>query len=320
MKKIIILLFIINANFLLSQSIDSTSTAKGFFDNFEKGGYASLIFNQISFMNWAKGGENTISATGIVSLFAKMKTEKLAWENTLDLRYGLQNSEEFGMRTNQDLIDINSKFGYKALKKFYYTGLINFKTQFAYGFNYPNDSLIISKFLAPAYLITSLGLDYKPNDDFSIYLSPMTGKFIMVTDEKVANFGTYTGEPAIKDSEGKIISPGTTFKSDFGAYLKINYKVKLMENIILTTKFDIFNNFTDKNIANRKNFDIDSETSIVLKVNELISANILLQFIYDHDTKVPLYEYKNSVKTQTGSGPRLQLKEVIGIGLSYYFK
>jgi len=320
MKKLILILLIINANYLFGQTIDSVSITKGFFDNFEKGGYASLIFNQISFMNWAKGGENTISATGIVSLFAKMKKEKFAWENTLDLRFGLQNSEEFGIRTNQDLLDISSKFGFKALEKFYYTGLINFKTQFAYGYNYPNDSVIISKFFSPAYLIASIGVDFKPNEDFSIYLSPMTGKFIMVTDVVIANIGTYTGEPAIKDSTGRIISRGTTFKSDFGAYVKINYKVKLMENILLTTKFDIFNNFTDKNIANRKNFDIDSETSVVLKVNELISANILLQFIYDHDTKVPLYEYKNSVKTQTGSGPRLQLKEVIGIGLSYYFK
>jgi hypothetical protein len=65
---------------------------KNIFEQSDKGGYASLIFNQISFLNWAKGGENTVSATGIVSLFAKLKKERFAWENTVDLRYGLQNS------------------------------------------------------------------------------------------------------------------------------------------------------------------------------------------------------------------------------------
>ena len=320
MKKIIFVFiaFVLFFEYLRAQ--DSRIAEKFIFSEFEKGGYASLIFNQISFLNWAKGGENTISATGIVSLFAKLKKEKFAWENTADLRYGLQNSEEFGLRTNQDVIDISSKVGFKALHSFFYTALINFKTQFANGYNYPNDSVVISKFLSPAYLITSLGVDFKPNDELSLYFSPMTGKFIFVRNQEIANIGTYTGESAVKDSTGKIIKSGRTSKSDFGAYLRVNLKKQVMENISLNAKFDIFNNYTDKNILNRKNFDIDSEVSVLLKVNEIISVNVLLHLIYDHDIKVPIYKYQNSKKIQIGAGPRLQLKEVIGIGISYYFK
>jgi hypothetical protein len=320
MKKIIFVCITFCFTVVLLNAQDTTITKKNIFEQFDKGGYASLIFNQISFLNWAKGGENTVSATGIVSLFAKLKKERFAWENTVDLRYGLQNSEEFGLRTNQDVIDLSSKVGFKALHSFFYTALINFKTQFANGYNYPNDSVVISKFLSPAYLITSLGVDYKPNDEFSLYFSPMTGKFIFVSNQDIADIGTYTGEPAAKDSTGKIIKSGRTSKSDFGAYLRVNLKKQLMENITLNAKFDIFNNYTDKNILNRKNFDIDSEASVLMKVNEIISVNILLHLIYDHDTKVPLYEYRNSKKTQIGAGPRLQVKEVIGIGISYYFK
>jgi len=320
MKKIFLIYLLLNLNQLTAQVTDSVSKSAVFFQQFNKGGYASLIFNQISCLNWAKGGENTVSATGIVSLFANLKKDKFAWDNTLDLKYGLQNSEEFGLRTNQDVIDISSKFGFKALERFYYTGLLSFKTQFAPGYNYPNNSIVISRFFAPAYLITSIGMDFKPNEEFSLYISPMTGKFIIVNDNEIADIGTYTGEPAVKDSLGKIIKNGQRFKSDFGVFLKVAYKVKLMENIDLSSKLEIFNNYTDKNIKNRSNYDIDSEITVVMKVNELISANLFLHIIYDHDTKVPLYEYVNHVKTQIGSGPRLQMKEVIGIGLSYYFK
>jgi hypothetical protein len=319
-KKIFIMMFLLSFQLTKAQNIDSTTQEKGFFSAFNKGGYTTLILNQISFMNWAKGGENTVAATGILNLFANFKKKKFEFENTIDIKYGLQTSEEFGFRTNQDMLDISSKLGYKALDKFYYTGLLNFKSQFAPGYNYPNDSLVVSRFLSPAYLIISLGMDFKPIEEISVYLSPMTGKFIFVNNQKIADAGTFTGEPATKDTAGNIIKQSKTTKSDFGAYLRINYKKELMENITLTSKLEIFNNYTDKIIKNRSNFDIDSETSVVMKVNELISANIFLHFIYDHDINVPIYEKIDGQKTQVGSGPRLQMKEVLGIGISYYFK
>lgn len=299
---------------------DSLSVEQSFWKRFNKGGYTSLLFNQITFMNWAKGGENAVSATGLLNLFANQKSGRFLWENIADFKYGLQISDENGFRTNQDVIDLSSKFGYQALKHFFYSALINFKTQFTPGYSYPNDSVVVSNFLAPGYLILSLGVDFKVNDNLSIYLSPMTGKYIIVNDEKIADAGRYTGEGAIYDSENKKIKSGNSFKSDFGAYVKIIYKTELMENTTLNTKLEVFNNFTDKNIKNRNNFDIDSETTVIMKVNEFISANLFLQFIYDDDIKVPLYASVNGVKTQIGAGPRLQLKEVIGVGLSYNFK
>lgn len=318
-NKIVITLFL----FLLIQQIvlsqDSTKKT-GFFRNFKSGGETSLIFNQVSFLNWAKGGENAISATALIHLFSNFNSGNFSWDNTADFKYGLQNTDETGLRTNQDLIDINTKFGYKALKSFYYSGLINFKSQFAPGYKYPNDSLVVARFFAPAYLITSLGFDYKPNDKFSLYLSPMTGKFIFINDTKIADLGTYTSEPAIKDSLGNVIEKGSTLKADFGAYLRINFTMELMKNIIWKSKLELFNNFTDKIINNRSNIDVDNENSIEMKVNEYITANIMFHFIYDHDIKIPIYEKKDGKKTQIGIGPRLQLNEVIGIGIKYSFK
>ncbi len=311
-----ILLLLINT-FTYAQ--DSTKKV-GFFSQFKSGGETTLIFNQVSFLNWAKGGDNAISATGIIHLFSNFNSSNFSWDNTADFKYGLQNTDEFGLRTNQDLIDINTKLGYKALKSFYYSGLINFKSQFAPGYKYPNDSVVVARFFAPAYLITSLGFDYKPNDKFSLYLSPMTGKFIFINDTKIADLGTYTSEPAVYDTSGNIIKRGSTLKADFGAYLRVNFSMELMKNIVWKSKLELFNNFTDKIINNRSNIDVDNENSIEMKVNEYITTNIMLHFIYDHDIKIPIYEKVKGKKTQIGVGPRLQLNEVIGIGIKYSFK
>jgi hypothetical protein len=90
-----------------------------------------------------------------------------------------------------------------------------------------------------------------------------------------------------------------------------------MKNIKVITKLDLFNNYTDSDVNNRKNIDINSENMIHFKVNDYISANIFLHFIYDHDIPIPVYEKIDGVKTQVGVGPRLQIKQNMGIGFNY---
>ena len=42
-------------------------------------------------------------------------------------------------------------------------------------YNYPNDSVIISNFMA-SYLLFAAGYDYKLKDWLSIFIAPATGK------------------------------------------------------------------------------------------------------------------------------------------------
>jgi hypothetical protein len=284
-----------------------------------KGGYGSLNLNQVSLSNWAKGGESSISTTAMLNLFLNYKQDNISWENTLDMGYGVIKSDDDPSRKNEDKIDFSSKLGYKAMEKLFYTFLMNFKSQFAPGYQYPNDSNVVSRWLAPAYMILSLGMDYQPTENLSIYLSPATGRFIIVDDDKIANGGIYTSQPATYDTTGKIIKEGVKFQPDFGAYFRAKAKYEIITNVTIESKLDLFNNFTDKNSDNRGNIDVNWENTIFLKVNEYISANIFVHLIYDHDTKVPLYEKTNGVKTKIGEGPRLQVKESLGIGLSYKF-
>ena len=83
------------------------------------------------------------------------------------------------MKTD-DRIDLMSRYGRKVFKEFYYAGLLNFKTQFMPGYNYPNDSVKISNFMAPGYLFAAVGLNYIPNQYFNAFISPLTGRMTFV--------------------------------------------------------------------------------------------------------------------------------------------
>ena len=312
MKKLVILFIILAAtNYLYSTVSDSS--------NWKKGGAASLVFNQIAFSNWAKGGESSVSGTSALSFFANFKDSDIVWDNSADFAFGIMYSDQFETRKTEDKIDLSSQFGYRGFGDYYYSVLLSFKTQFAEGFNYPNDSVLVSKFMAPAYLVMSTGMDYKPNEGFSVYLSPVTGRIIFVEDQNLANNGSFSVDPAVKDSLGNIIKPGKKIRADFGAYLTLKYKKQIIENIGFKTNINLFNNYTDKDSGNRDNIDVNWESSLDMKVNDFITSNIFVHLIYDDNINVPLYDYQNGIKTKTGEGPRLQVKEILGIGLKYKF-
>jgi len=271
-------------------------------------GNFGITFNQISFTNWAKGGENSISATSFANLYANYKKENCEWNNFLFLAYGLMqqgDSHDF-LRKTEDKIELNSKLGYKQWNKIYWTLNIDFKTQFAEGFNYPNDSVVVSNFFAPAYLIASLGIDYKPNQYLSLYFSPFTGRFIYVRDTVFSSrYGV---------ERGKNLSP------DFGWYFTAGYKNdSIITNVGLATMLTLFDNYTDKNIANRKNIDVDWQAQFLFKINSFLSASFNFHLIYDHNIQVPIYKMQNGEKVQIGTGPRTQFMQQLGLGIVYKF-
>jgi hypothetical protein len=147
MKKITLLLLLFIGFIASAQTRDSTK-------NWIKGGDLGLSFSQSSFTNWAAGGENALSLTAYTNVFSNYKKGNDAWDNSLNLAYGLLQSGHTAPRKNEDKIDFTSKYGRLAfLKHWYYTAMVNAKTQFADGYNYPDDSTVISRFAAPAYVL-----------------------------------------------------------------------------------------------------------------------------------------------------------------------
>src|ERR1044071_98401 len=131
------------------------------------GGLLALNFTQVSLNNWAAGGQNSMSGNAIVNYFSNYKKGKDVFDKNIDLAYGLvmQGRDSKAVKSD-DKIDVGTKYGHLAVDHWYYSALLNFRSQFAPGYNYPNDSVVISRFLAPGYFILAIGMDYKPTDYF----------------------------------------------------------------------------------------------------------------------------------------------------------
>lgn len=283
------------------------------------GGFLSVNINQVSLSNWAAGGESSYSLTGLFNYFANYRFENASWDNSLDLGYGVIKSEANSLRKNEDKIELNSKYGQLAKGKFFYSALMNIRTQFSAGYNYPNDSIEISNFAAPAYVTAALGMDFRPEPYFSIFLSPATGRITIVTNQVLADSGAFGVDKAEFDAAGNKIKKGQNVHFEFGALLSAKFQKDIMENVNLLSKITLFDDYTNKNPSNRTNIDVNWDFLVSMKVNKYISANIFANLIYDHDIDIATYETVNGAKTQVGKGPKTQFKESLGLGFGYKF-
>lgn len=263
------------------------------------GGLYNLNFNQAALSNWAAGGDNSaISLSTLLSTYAFYKKGKHSWDNSLDMAYGLVSTTSQGPRKSDDRIDLYSKYGYDIGKKVYFSGLFNFRTQFTRGYSYPSEDtkVLTSNFAAPAYVIFSLGLDYKPNNRWSVFLSPATARWVLVKNDSLANAGAYG------------VDSGRHQRFEFGAFTSINYNTPISKTASYRTRADLFSNY----LRHPQDVSIYWTNILAVKVTRLININISVDIIYDNDIK--------SVKSNgTSGGPALQLSEVMGIGLAYKF-
>lgn len=262
------------------------------------GGLYNLNFNQAALSNWAAGGDkSSLSLSTLLSVYAFYKNGKHNWDNTLDLAYGLVQSTSLGTRKSDDRIDLVSKYGYDIGKKWYLSGLVNFRSQFAKGFAYEDTSKrLTSNFLSPAYVLASLGLDWKPKPNFSLFLSPATARWVIVSNDSLSSIGAFG------------VDTGKHVHFQLGAFASVNFTANLSKTSIYKTKLDLFADY----LHNAGNVAVYWNNILAVKVTRLISMNLTVNLIYDNDIK--------SVKSDgTQGGPKVQLQEVMGIGLAYAF-
>jgi len=293
-------------------------------DGWKFGGFTSLQINQVALVNWNAGGENAFSGIALASGFANLKKNGWHWNSSLDLGFGQLYSKTFGWQKNEDKINLLSTLTRPIGKSnvWSYAAEVNFKTQFAPGYALPDASTVISKFMAPGYLVLTIGITYKPIDWISFYLSPATGKFTFVTD------------PLLSDRGAFGVDTGKTVNSEFGAYFRFNLKKNIMKNITIQTDLTLFNNYADSDPVNQTKVDVDWQTSINMKVNKFISVSIFTHLIYDYDIKQLVFDGENPVYQTDANGQfitdeagaklqkrdaLIQFKEVLGVGFSYKF-
>ncbi len=271
----------------------------------KKAGDFSINFSQVSFSNWAAGGKNSVSGVALFNYSANYAKDRMSWDNSLNMGYGLLKEQNRSVVKSEDKMEISSKVGYKMTEagKWFFSGLTNFRTQFADGFNYTNkdNPERISTFFAPAYLTLAVGFDYKPTDKFTLFMSPLSGKFTFVADKELADAGAFG------------VDPGKKSRAEMGGTLKSELKFKVVKNVDAVTNLTLFSNY----LKNPQNIDVNWDFRLNMKINEYLSANLLTNMIYDDDIQVPIDSNDDGIID--GKGRRIQLKQLFGAGLSLKF-
>ena len=158
--------------------------------------------------------------------------------------------------------------------------------------------------MAPGYLLAALGLNYIPNTYFNAFLSPLTGRLTFVLDEALSQKGAFG------------VAKGEKMKKELGSYVRLafaksDFKQGFFQNMSIGTKVDLFSNY----LKDPQYVDVNWETLLGMKVNKYITVSLNTQLIYDHDVRI---DYNQSGSIDDDS-PRVQFKEILGIGFMYKF-
>lgn len=273
-----------------------------------------LDFNQGAFSNWNAGGYNSISGIVKGDFFRKYEKGRILWSSDLKVRYGLNKQDNQEVRKTDDVFALNSTFGYRTSSKsnWYHSAKLTLNTQMANGYSYPNTSNPISSIFAPAYLFVGIGAEYKPQKkDFSIYISPATLKSTFVLNDSLANVGAFGLPGARYNSNGDLLKAGKKSRSEFGFLITNQYKKTIAKNVVLDHKISVYTDYLNR----FGNVDVDWQLQLEMTVNNFIKATIGTHLIYDDDIKAK----KEIDGVQVITGPRLQFKQLLGIGLTYTF-
>lgn len=298
MRKLI--LFFVGL-FLVNQAIaQDDQTAADTTDYWTVGGGFNFTFSQVALnKNWVAGGQSSLSGSVLGLFYANHLKGKTSWDNTLDVGYGLTKQGDNEFVKSDDLINFASKYGQDIGKHWFASALIGFKSQFSTGYDDPlefDTRKEISNFMAPGYVTVALGLDYKPSDNFTIMLSPATGKFTFVLDQVLADKGAFG------------VTPGDNSRSEFGAFLKSQYKKdNVVKNVNFLTKLELFANY-----EKITSVDVNWDVVVVMKINDWLSANFGTTLIYDEDVDI---EVENADGSLSVINSEIQFKQIFGLGL-----
>jgi len=270
--------------------------------------------SEIAFVNWSAGGVSSVSGL-LKGNFTRIYTrQNVKWGNELIVKYGVNKQDGVELRKTDDQLQFNSTFGYRqdTLSNWYHSAKFNFNTQFTNGYNYPNREIAISKPFAPAYSFLGVGAEYANKEKkINVYISPLTMKNTLVLDQRLADQGAFGVEKAVYDADGVLIKKGSKAKTELGFLVTSHFKREVFKNINFENRLNLYSDYINK----FGNVDVDWQTQMDFVVNQYVKANIGFNLIYDDDIKA-----KEEVNgEQITVGPKIQLKQTLGIGMVYDF-
>lgn len=272
------------------------------------GGTIGFTLTQQNSSYWIGVSEKFALNVGLnLNLYANGAWGKNTWDNTFKASYGYQNNESDGLRKTADFFDLYSKYGrwLNAKKTMSAAMIFNFRSQFTDGYDYDKDPRRrTSGFLAPANMLFTPGLDWKPSSHFSLFLSPVAAKWVIFTNDPYS----YSSMPPPPDekpiSESYGVDPEREIDAQFGAFASMSFNKDILKNVNYTSRLDFYSNY----LRNPENIDIFWTNTLTFKVNKWLAMGYNWNLAYDDD-------YVPDGK----SGPRTQFLGTFSIGVTGKF-
>ncbi|MBF0596495.1 DUF3078 domain-containing protein [Faecalibacter rhinopitheci] len=273
---------IIDGRKYLKSKVDTIGRKSGW----EIYGTNTLTINQNTFSNWTAGGENSVSFIAKVDYELNYRKKRNLWDNRFIMEYGFLDNKTNGTRKTSDNINITSSYGYLLKKSWYLTSSVNFRSQFAPGYDYgTTPKTKKSNLFSPAYVTLGIGGNYNPSPDLSVSIHPITSRTTVVMDEDLKKKGNYG-----------LREDGDALYFEIGAYIGARYKVKLFENVTYDNNIGLFSNYSNKPL----HIDLVYAGVLNMKINNFMNTQLTINIAYDED----------QIKAT-------QFKQTLGIGLTY---
>lgn len=270
---------------------------------------SALTLNQTYFLNWSKGGESSLATMldMIGNATYNNKEANTQWINSMRLQFGTLITQEKGLIKNNDLIEINSKFNRNASGKIGLSASFYMKNQIAKAYNYPNDSVIVSKFLNPASLTVGLGAEYKPFKHTTLNMAPLSYK------------NTFVLDTVLIDQTKHGINQNKRARQELGTQIVLINTISPFEDMKITNRLRLFSNY----LNHPENIDVDWEMLLDQKISWFFTIRLNLHLIYDDDVRFDLYDSDDEpVLNPDGSQKQVaktQFKEFVGLALLFKF-
>lgn len=271
----------------------------------------SLQIDSKYFDNWSSAGFTQTALTVAFCGDYAYKHPAFIWDNHVDVILGILWEDLDGdckkeeLRKNQDKIDLTSTYSMRLRNYWNINASANFKSQFWYGYDYPDgDTVLVSAFMAPGYLTTAIGFEYK-RDSWNASYSFLTGKITFVDNQKLIDYALDTtgGKEAQPQLYGVDIADGRRSYAALGSYLKFYFKKDLFQGFNLYARLELFYDYRKPSLINwdaPENLqydtygkrlgrclihetDVDLETKLEYRFNRFFAAYIGLCLKYDTD-------------------------------------
>lgn len=248
---------------------------------------AGLTITQVSYTDWAQGGENALAYTLSIDGKSVQDLTMTNWSNSYKFAYGQTRLGSKGLRKTDDKIELESVLTYKLGTHVNPYASATFKSQFDDGFKYDdatNTKAKISSALDPMYLTQAVGVGYQPFAQLKTRLGAALRE--VYDDSKYGYADDAATTPQIESS-----------KIEGGLESVTDVEIKIEENTLFTAKLEMFAPFNNIDVV-----AVRSDNTISSKLNKYISVVFNVQLINDRSVTA-----------------RTQIKEGLALGLSYTF-